>query len=271
MIILSGRYVKSNPDSPRILGMLKLGVATGYDIKRVIDGSTRFFWTASYGQIYPELKRLRKAGLVRAEQAPRGKVKRTVYELTPKGEEALHEWLTDNQEVLFEIRDESLLRLFFGDLLSRDEVIANLRTQQQIFELILQRFREIEVDAKQGVEEGRVYPVCRASVRDRLHHFRARLVCRDGAPPRGRRGASSSRTTRPPAGKRGSGPPVSAAAIWPQSGWWPTTTTWSPRPSTAARTSSALAPGASRSSGSDSTSSASRARRRSRAPAAAGS
>ena len=146
------------PTARVILGMLRLGVATGYDIKRVIDGSTRFFWTASYGQIYPELKRLRKAGLVRAEQAPRGKVKRTIYSLTPKGEEALHEWLTDSENVLFEIRDESLLRLFFGDLLSRDQVISNLRTQQQIFELILQRFREIEVDAKQGVEEGRVYP-----------------------------------------------------------------------------------------------------------------
>jgi PadR family transcriptional regulator, regulatory protein AphA len=146
------------PTARVILGMLKLGVATGYDIKRVIDGSTRFFWTASYGQIYPELKRLRKAGLVRGEQAPRGKVKRTVYSLTPKGEEALHDWLTDSQDVLFEIRDESLLRLFFGDLLSRDEVIANLRTQGQIFELILQRFREIEVEAKEGLAEGRVYP-----------------------------------------------------------------------------------------------------------------
>jgi PadR family transcriptional regulator AphA len=146
------------PTARVILGMLKLGVATGYDIKRVIDGSTRFFWTASYGQIYPELKRLRKAGLVRGEQAPRGKVKRTVYSLTPKGEEALHDWLTDSEDVLFEIRDESLLRLFFGDLLSRDEVIANLRTQGQIFELILQRFREIEVEAKEGLAEGRVYP-----------------------------------------------------------------------------------------------------------------
>jgi DNA-binding PadR family transcriptional regulator len=146
------------PTARVILGMLKLGVGTGYEIKKVIDTSTRFFWTASFGQIYPELKRLRKAGLVRAEQEPRGKVKRTVYSLTPKGEDALHEWLTDNQNVLFEIRDESLLRLFFGDVLSRDEVIANLRMQEQIFELVLERFREIEVTAKQGVAEGRVYP-----------------------------------------------------------------------------------------------------------------
>ena len=146
------------PTARVILGMLKLGVGTGYDIKKVIDFSTRFFWTASYGQIYPELKRLRKAGLVRAEEDPRGKVKRTVYSLTPKGEQALHEWLTDSADVLFEIRDENLLRLFFSDVLTRDEVIANLRTQEQFFEHVLERFREIEVDAKEGVAEGRLYP-----------------------------------------------------------------------------------------------------------------
>jgi DNA-binding PadR family transcriptional regulator len=139
--------------------MLKLGVGTGYDIKRIIDDTTRFFWTASYGQIYPELKRLRKAGLVTARDEPRGKVKRTVYELTPKGEEALREWLTDRESVLFEIRDESLLRLFFADMLPREEVLANVRMQQLLFEHVLERFREIEVEARAGaVEQGREYP-----------------------------------------------------------------------------------------------------------------
>jgi DNA-binding PadR family transcriptional regulator len=146
------------PTARVILGMLKLGVATGYDIKRIIDDSTRFFWTASYGQIYPELKRLRKAGLVTARQEPRGKVKRTVYELTPKGEEALREWLTDRESVLFEIRDESLLRLFFADLLTKDDVLANVRMQQLLFEQVLERFREIEVDARARLDEGREYP-----------------------------------------------------------------------------------------------------------------
>ena len=146
------------PTARVILGMLKLGVRTGYDIKKVIDSSTRFFWTASFGQIYPELKRLRRAGLVHAQQEPRGKVKRTVYSLTPKGERALHEWLTDRENVIFEIRDESLLRLFFGDVLSQEEVLENVRMQQQIFEFVLDRFREIEVEAREGIEEGRQYP-----------------------------------------------------------------------------------------------------------------
>jgi DNA-binding PadR family transcriptional regulator len=146
------------PTARVILGMLKLGVPTGYDIKKVIDGSTRFFWTASFGQIYPELKRLQREGLVRSRQEPRGKVKRTVYELTPKGEAALREWLTDRESVIFEIRDESLLRLFFADVLSEEDVLANLKMQQQIFELVLDRFREIEVEARAGIDEGREYP-----------------------------------------------------------------------------------------------------------------
>ena len=147
------------PTARVILGMLKLGVRTGYDVKKVIDTSTRFFWSASYGQIYPELKRLRKAGLVSAKQVPRGQVKRTVYSLTPKGERALHEWLTDSENMLFELRDEGLLRLFFGDLLSEEEVLANMRTQQMIFELVLARFRELEVLARDGfAEPGQRYP-----------------------------------------------------------------------------------------------------------------
>jgi DNA-binding PadR family transcriptional regulator len=41
-----------------VLGMLRHEPRSGYEIKTVVDKSTRFFWAASYGQIYPELKRL---------------------------------------------------------------------------------------------------------------------------------------------------------------------------------------------------------------------
>jgi len=146
------------PTARVIIGMLRLGAATGYDIKKAIDGSTRFFWTASFGQIYPELKRLQKEGLVRSKQEPRGKVNRTFYELTPKGEEALREWLTDAENSIFEIRDEGLLRLFFSDVLPREEVLANLRRQQELFEMVLERFHEIEAEARDGVEDGLGYP-----------------------------------------------------------------------------------------------------------------
>jgi PadR family transcriptional regulator, regulatory protein AphA len=146
------------PTARVILGMLKLGAPTGYEIKKAIDGSTRFFWTASYGQIYPELKRLQREGLVRSKEEPRGQVKRTFYELTPKGEKALREWLTDSENMIFEVRDEGLLRLFFSDVLSQEDVLANLRVQQQLFELVLAQFHEIEAVARGGVEDGLGYP-----------------------------------------------------------------------------------------------------------------
>ena len=148
-----------SPTARVILGMLKLGVHTGYEIKKAIDTSTRFFWGASYGQIYPELKRLRAAGLVRAKDEPRGQVKRTVYSLTAAGEKALHEWLTDTETFTFEMRDEGLLRLFFGDALSREEIVANLRAQIGFLDLVLARFREIEVLASTGfAAEDQLYP-----------------------------------------------------------------------------------------------------------------
>src|SRR6266511_3673007 len=96
-----------------VLGMLRENARTGYEIKQVVDNSTRFFWAASYGQIYPELKELAKRGLVRGESEPHGARKRTVYRLTPEGRDELRRWLEREPEA-FELRDEGLLKLFFS-------------------------------------------------------------------------------------------------------------------------------------------------------------
>ena len=148
------------PTARVILGMLKLGVRTGYEIKKVIDTSTRFFWGASFGQIYPELHRLREEGLVDARDEPRGRVKRTEYTLTAKGEQALREWLTNVDGAIFELRDEGLLRLFFGDILTREEVLANLRARREFFDWVLAHFRELEVAARTGfADESQLHPL----------------------------------------------------------------------------------------------------------------
>ena len=55
--------------TPVILGLLSFRPRSGYDIKTVVDRSTRFFWAASYGQIYQELKRLEQEGLIEGEDA----------------------------------------------------------------------------------------------------------------------------------------------------------------------------------------------------------
>src|SRR5215210_3045226 len=112
--------MKANAITPVVLGLLRHGPRSGYDIKVAVDGSTRFFWAASYGQIYPELRRLEAAGLVEGEDAPTGGRRRRVYRLTPSGRTALVEWLL-GRSVTIELRDESLLRLFFADALPREQ------------------------------------------------------------------------------------------------------------------------------------------------------
>jgi PadR family transcriptional regulator AphA len=111
-----------------ILGMLAARPRTGYEIKTLVDSSARFFWAASYGQIYPELKRLENAGLITGADASKGARQRTVYKLTVKGKRAAREWIERAPQV-FELRDEGLLGLFFAGSIepSRTAEIARER------------------------------------------------------------------------------------------------------------------------------------------------
>jgi DNA-binding PadR family transcriptional regulator len=118
-----------SPTAYVILGFVRNESRSGYEIKAIVDKSTRFFWAASYGQIYPELKRLSEAGLIVGSDSPTGGRKRTVYEITADGEEELRAWLRQEPET-FEMRDEGLLKLFFADALPREEALAILRSMQ---------------------------------------------------------------------------------------------------------------------------------------------
>src|SRR5262245_671580 len=96
-----------------ILGMLAARPRSGYEIKQVVDTSARFFWAESYGQIYPELKKLEKAGVISGDDSSRGARQRTTFTLTAAGRRAAREWMEQPPEVL-ETRDEGLLKLFFA-------------------------------------------------------------------------------------------------------------------------------------------------------------
>ena len=118
-----------SPTAYVILGFVRNEPRSGYEIKALVDNSTRFFWAASYGQIYPELKRLSEAGLIVGSDSPTGGRKRTIYEITADGEEELRAWLRQAPET-FEMRDEGLLKLFFADALSREEAVEILRSMR---------------------------------------------------------------------------------------------------------------------------------------------
>ncbi len=126
-----------------ILGMVSREPRSGYEIKAVVDNTTRFFWAASYGQIYPELKRLSEAGLVEGVDASRGDRKRTVYAITADGEAELVDWLRKPPETA-EMREEGLLKLFFSGMLEPGEAVETLRAMRERRLELTERLRSME-------------------------------------------------------------------------------------------------------------------------------
>jgi PadR family transcriptional regulator, regulatory protein AphA len=138
-----------SPTAYVILGMLSWRPMSGYDIKAIVDHSTRFFWAASYGQIYPELRRLAEAGLVEGEAEAGSGRRRTAYTLTATGQDALRHWLAE-EPATFEQRDEALLKLFFSAA-APETAVATLDAKRAQHEATLKRLREVEAA---GTAEG---------------------------------------------------------------------------------------------------------------------
>src|SRR3954449_1677781 len=137
-----------------ILGMLAARPRSGYEIKQLVDSSARFFWAASYGQIYPELKRLEKQGLITGSDSANGGRQRTTYKLTAAGRRAAREWIAGAPEV-FELRDEGLLELFFAGSIdaARAPEIARERAERAAAAAAELQAIEEQIDAK-GQHEG---------------------------------------------------------------------------------------------------------------------
>jgi PadR family transcriptional regulator AphA len=131
------------PTAYVILGMLRSEPRSGYAIKQAVDRSTRFFWAASYGQIYPELRKLAKAGLVEGDPQPAGGRRRTVYRLTDAGRKELRRWLDRPPERL-ELRDEGLLKLFFAVAAEPGKAVEMIDAKRRLMEEKVATLREIE-------------------------------------------------------------------------------------------------------------------------------
>ena len=105
-----------------ILGILAVGGdLSGYEIRQWIEQAIGFFWSESFGQIYPELQRLSKARLIKAlpGEGKGREVKR--YRITAAGRAALEQWLAQSPQSE-RPRNELLLKVFFGSVAGADNI-----------------------------------------------------------------------------------------------------------------------------------------------------
>lgn len=120
------------PSAYMVMAMIRDGYDTGYRIKQFLERAASFFWSASYGQIYPELRRLEAAGMVTGRDVTSSGRRRREFSLTASGARELRRWLGAPAEPAVWLRNEGLLRLMLVDWEDRDLVRKNLREMRRM-------------------------------------------------------------------------------------------------------------------------------------------
>lgn len=106
------------------LGVLTLGDATGYEIRKMFEeGPFQYFTDAGFGSIYPALKRLHDEGHVTLrEQAQDSRPDKKVYSITPAGRAAFTAAIA-RAPGADKFRSDFLLTMFFEHFLPTDMVV----------------------------------------------------------------------------------------------------------------------------------------------------
>lgn len=114
-----------------ILGLLSEEPLSGYEIKKIVDTRFSFFWSESFGQIYPQLKKLSEEGLIEEtgiKETGNNKASKK-YSITDKGINGLKQWLKEPVEKEV-VRYEILLKMYFSNILSPEIMLSHIKEFQ---------------------------------------------------------------------------------------------------------------------------------------------
>ena len=144
------------------LGVLSLGDATGYEIKKQAeDGPFSHFYKAGFGSIYPALAKLAADGLITGRDEPQaGKPDKRVYSLTPDGRRALGDALTDlatGTAVRDDIRSEFLFLMFFAHLMPTHRVARQIDAHIALYRSCLDQIEEKARTAECATSPGHAF------------------------------------------------------------------------------------------------------------------
>jgi DNA-binding PadR family transcriptional regulator len=102
----------------------ELGASTPELVDMLARGT--MLWTSSPSQIYAEPKRLMALGWITSAKQPSKTRNRTAYHLTADGREALRDWLRAPAGYP-KLQHEASIRLFAGDMIEDEEILASLQ------------------------------------------------------------------------------------------------------------------------------------------------
>lgn len=150
-----------------LLGALSIRPSTGYDIKKLFDRTVGLVWNADHSQIYVQLGRMEKQGLIRKESITQeGKPNKNVYTVTEGGLKELRHWLCEPPE-LPDSKDLFMLRFFLFDQVE-DSVVRQYLIEGR--RLVQERLAGIEK------EEARATKLLRQGEHEKVSMFRLRAA-----------------------------------------------------------------------------------------------
>lgn len=134
-----------SPTGWALLGLLTSGEElSGYDIKKWINWAIRFFYSSpAYSQIYSELKRMEKLGLV-SSRVDAGIRSRRMYKITDSGLAAVSHWINEDPVEPPSLKHNPMLRVMLGHLLKPGR-LREILTEHAAYTEQLQQAAALEV------------------------------------------------------------------------------------------------------------------------------
>ena len=126
-----------------ILGFLMEKDMSGYDIKQIISMSTANFYAASFGSIYPALKRLEANGLIASTEGIASGKFRKLYRILRPVKQNFIAWLQEPL-IVHPSRNEWLVKLFFYRHLPTEAILLLLGEFIQLLAERQQKLSELE-------------------------------------------------------------------------------------------------------------------------------
>ena len=127
-----------------ILVILESETGTGYDIAKKFRGSSGNFWNASHQQVYQELSKLGKLGLVKWRSVlQQGKPDKKVYTITEQGRQEIQDWMSTPLPAQ-KVRDHLLVRMTAAHLIDSTYLSEQIKEHMERCDKKLKALKQYE-------------------------------------------------------------------------------------------------------------------------------
>lgn len=136
-----------------LLALLTVEPMTGYDVYKHFESSVGYVWHAPDSQIYPELRKMEKAGLLESSEIPWGKRgKKTEYSITADGRTAFRDWINETLEYSRE-RDPVHLKAAYMEWAEPEAARAQMQAHIDYYTSRLKQWTEMVEDLTSGTND----------------------------------------------------------------------------------------------------------------------